>query len=161
MDLSRSHLNTVIQRSGEHTPNAVNTQTYGVHRYFTLWDGKRVTMTTPGLHLRPHGMAVDVPVKQQRQQAEQQGVEEVVEDRRLLSDWSVLQSDATADWLPTGKDRHASGPDGTSNRTSSQQPGFYSNISYSPHVSDDITRGIKQPIRELFKNPDFMLNFRR
>lgn len=40
MDFSLSHLNTVIQRSGEHTPNAVNMQTYGVHKYFILHDKK-------------------------------------------------------------------------------------------------------------------------
>lgn len=40
-DFSLSHLNKVIQRSGEHTPNAVNMQTYGVHKYFTLQDRKR------------------------------------------------------------------------------------------------------------------------
>lgn len=36
IDFSFSHLKTVIQRSGEHTPNAVNMQTYGVHKYFIL-----------------------------------------------------------------------------------------------------------------------------
>lgn len=36
IDFSFSHLKTVIQRSGEHTPNAVNMQTYGVHKYFML-----------------------------------------------------------------------------------------------------------------------------
>lgn len=40
MDLSFSHLNTVIQRSGEHTPNAVNMHTYGVHKYFILHEKK-------------------------------------------------------------------------------------------------------------------------
>lgn len=41
-DFSFSHLKTVIQRSGEHTPNAVNMQTYGVHKYFIL-EGKKKT----------------------------------------------------------------------------------------------------------------------
>lgn len=36
IDFSFSHLKTVIQRSGEHTPKAVNMQTYGVHKYFIL-----------------------------------------------------------------------------------------------------------------------------
>lgn len=40
MDFSLSHLNTVIQRSGEHTPNAVNMQTYGVHKYFILHENR-------------------------------------------------------------------------------------------------------------------------
>lgn len=43
IDFSFSHLKTVIQRSGEHTPNAVNMQTYGVHKYFILERKKTTT----------------------------------------------------------------------------------------------------------------------
>lgn len=46
MDFSLSHLNTVIQRSGEHTPNAVNMQTYGVHKYFILHERKTQSMSS-------------------------------------------------------------------------------------------------------------------
>lgn len=47
MDFNLSHLKTVIQRSGEHTPNAVNMQMYGVQRYFIL-EEKRTQVSLLG-----------------------------------------------------------------------------------------------------------------
>lgn len=105
MDLSLSHLNTVIHRSGEHTPNAVNMQTYGVHKYFILQEhGRRYTEASRAFRNTTY-CSTDVPVEQQSQSAKQQRVKHVIDDLRLLAYTAVLQGVLGVQWLTAVEER--------------------------------------------------------
>lgn len=100
MDFSLSHLNTVIQRSGEHTPNAVNMQTYGVHKYFILHEKRTQLMSccaimnnSAMLHFKFQNTftLMDAPVKQQSQASKKQRVKNMIDDLWLLSYSSIFK----------------------------------------------------------------------
>lgn len=90
MDLSLSHLNTVIQRSREHTPNAANMQTYGVHKYFNLHDKEGRWRHIVHKNTKHETLKI-VPIKKQSQASKKQRVKNMIGDCRLLSYSSLFK----------------------------------------------------------------------